>query len=255
MRSECCLPALQARLTLLHARGRIDGLPHLSVRRRSTPGFWSPKQVSAKCRPQPACRRWSRLTVPGVGYADVATKESDGPESRTDDHPLDPARGRSPQGAIARRRSSAAHTNGHSHLVRSSGASIALLVDGKPSTVVITDHVALEVDLAQYNIEEGPCITALAGNAIRVGCLSDDERFPHFAVGAADQRVVSVLSTPIVYEDATIGTLNIYSRETDAFDDADQTTANLICAQAANAIAKSELLSEAKTIRAQLQAE
>ena len=42
---------------------------------------------------------------------------------------------------------------------------------------------------------------------------------------------------------------------TDAFDDTDQTTANLISAQAANAIAKSELFSEAKTIRAQLQAE
>ena len=71
------------------------------------------------------------------------------------------------------------------HLVRSSGASIALLIDGKPSTVAISDHVALEVDLVQYNTEEGPCITALAGNAIRVGCLRDDERFPHFAVGAA----------------------------------------------------------------------
>jgi GAF domain-containing protein len=85
--------------------------------------------------------------------------------------------------------------------------------------------------------------------------LRDDERFPHFAVGAADQRVVSVLSTPIRYDDATIGTLNIYSREADAFSDTDQTTANLICAQAANALAKSELFSEAKTIRARLQAE
>ena len=119
------------------------------------------------------------------------------------------------------------------HIPVSSGASIALLVDGQPSTIAITDHVALELDLVQYTNDEGPCITALAGSAIRVGCLPDDQRFPHFAVGAADQRVLSVLSTPIMYDDTTIGTLNIYSRQTDAFDDNDQTVANLICAQAA----------------------
>ncbi|MEP7201172.1 MAG: GAF domain-containing protein [Ilumatobacteraceae bacterium] len=141
------------------------------------------------------------------------------------------------------------------HLRTSSGASIALLIDGQPSTVAITDHVALELDLTQYNVDEGPCITALAGRAIRVGYLSEDERFPHFAAGAADQRVLSVLSTPITYDDAVIGTLNVYSRQADAFDDNDQNTADLVCAEAANAIARSEIFSAAKTIRSQLQAE
>jgi len=53
----------------------------------------------------------------------------------------------------------------------------------KPSSVAITDHVALELDLAQYTNDDGPSITALAGSTIRVGCLPDDERFPHFAIG------------------------------------------------------------------------
>ena len=140
------------------------------------------------------------------------------------------------------------------HIPNSSAASMALLVDGRPSTVTVTDHVALELDLVQYEEDEGPCITALAGHAVRVAFLPTDERFPHFAMGAADQRILSVQSVPILYGNETIGTLNIYSREPDAFDDHDLDTARLIAAEASNALAKSELLSSARTIREQLQA-
>jgi GAF domain-containing protein len=119
----------------------------------------------------------------------------------------------------------------------------------------VTDHIALELDLAQYSGDEGPCIRALAGNTIRVGYLPDDERFPHFAAGAADQRVLSVLSTPIRHDGAIIGTLNVYSRQSNAFDANDENIANVISAEAANAIAKSELLVTARTVREQLQAE
>ncbi|HEX3087762.1 MAG TPA: GAF and ANTAR domain-containing protein [Ilumatobacteraceae bacterium] len=137
----------------------------------------------------------------------------------------------------------------------SSGGSIALLVDGKPSTVAVTDHVALELDLAQYHNDEGPCLTALGGRSVRVAHLPEDERFPHFAIGAADQRIHSVLSTPIHYNDQVIGTLNLYSRQTDAFDDNDEAIALLVAVQAANAIAKSELLTSATSVRDQLQAQ
>jgi GAF domain-containing protein len=139
------------------------------------------------------------------------------------------------------------------HLPSSSGASVALLVDGRPTTIGITDHIALELDLAQYNAEEGPCLTALAGRSVRVAYLPEDERFPHFAIGAADQRIKSVLSTPICYDGRTIGTLNVYSRQADGFDDNDQGTAHLIAAEAANAIAKSEVLASTSAVREQLQ--
>ena len=60
----------------------------------------------------------------------------------------------------------------------------------------MTDRVALQMDLVQYDNNEGPCITALTGETIRIGFAPTDQRFPHFAVGAADRRVLSVLSTP-----------------------------------------------------------
>src|SRR4051812_46995549 len=77
-----------------------------------------------------------------------------------------------------------------------SGASVSMLVEGSPTTVAMTDRVTLELDLVQYDGGEGPCLSALGGEAIRVGFIPEDERFPHFAVGASDRRGVSAVSTP-----------------------------------------------------------
>jgi GAF domain-containing protein len=141
------------------------------------------------------------------------------------------------------------------NLTRSTGASIALVVDGQPSTVAATDHIAPELDLVQYSCHEGPCITALAGRSVRVAFLAHDERFPHFAIGAADQRILSVMSIPIVHNDQTIGTLNVYSQTANAFDESDHNAAQLVAAEAANAIARSQLLTSATSVREQLQAD
>jgi GAF domain-containing protein len=141
------------------------------------------------------------------------------------------------------------------HLTKSSCASVALLIDGEPSTVAVTDRIAFELDLAQYNTDEGPCLSALTSNTTRVAFLPTDDRFSRFAIRAADQQIISALSTPIQFNDKVSGTLNVYSRWANAFDNRDHDTAQLVAAEAANAIAKSQLLSRATTITEQLQAE
>jgi GAF domain-containing protein len=134
-----------------------------------------------------------------------------------------------------------------------SGASVALLVDGEPTTVAVDDRVTLEIDLLQYEKREGPCITALGGQQIRVGYVPADERFPHFAVGAADRRVLSVLSTPILERGTVLGTVNLYSDRPDAFGQEAQDIARVISAEAATAVRKSKFLTTARAAREQLQ--
>jgi GAF domain-containing protein len=95
----------------------------------------------------------------------------------------------------------------------------------------------------------------LTGEGIRIGYLPADERFPHFAVGAADQRVLSVLSTPAIDRGSVVGSLNIYSRVRDAFDERDRDAATIIAAEIANALRKSTVLSAAMNIRDRLQEE
>ena len=138
---------------------------------------------------------------------------------------------------------------------RCAGGSIAMLVDGEPTTVAFTDRVVLELDLVQYDRSEGPCLTALGGETIRVAHLQHDERFPHFAIGAADQRILSTLSTPIRNDAHVIGTLNLYSRTANGFDLRDEETALVIVAEAATAIATSKLFTSATTERNRLQAD
>ena len=134
-----------------------------------------------------------------------------------------------------------------------SSGSVALLIDGDPTTVAVSDHVAFELDVVQYEQSEGPCLAALGGRMVRVGVLAADERFPHFAVGAADQRIASVLSTPIHHEGAVVGTLNLYSQETHGFDERAEDVARVITAEAANAIVRSEVYATAHELRQRLQ--
>jgi GAF domain-containing protein len=135
-----------------------------------------------------------------------------------------------------------------------SGASVTMVVEGRPSTVAVTDRVSLEIDLTQYESNDGgPCLTALGGERVRIGFIPKDERFPHFAVGAADRRVLSVLSLPAIDHGTVVGSLNLYSRRADAFGDSAHDVALVLAAEVANAVAKSALLRTAHEARVQLQ--
>jgi len=134
-----------------------------------------------------------------------------------------------------------------------SGASVSMQVEGEPTTVAVTDRVTLQLDLAQYDGGDGPCITALGGEMVRIGYIAADERFPHFARGAADRRVNSVLSTPAIDHGETVGSLNVYSHQRDAFDDRAEDTALIMAAEVAHALVRSTVLSTARTTRDRLQ--
>jgi transcriptional regulator with GAF, ATPase, and Fis domain len=134
-----------------------------------------------------------------------------------------------------------------------SGASVSMIVDGEPSTVAVTDRVSLEIDVVQYENADGPCVTALGGPRVRVAFIPEDGRFPHFAIGAADRRVLSVLSLPAIDHGLVVGSLNLYSRRANAFDQTAEDTGLVFAAEIANAVVKSALLRTARTTREELQ--
>ena len=98
-------------------------------------------------------------------------------------------------------------------------AGICLLIDGEPTSIAVSDRLAIEIDLVQYRTGDGPCLTALgASHAVRIDVLERDTRFTHFAPGALDLDLSSVLSIPLAANGRTVGALNMYSRQPDAFD-------------------------------------
>jgi len=132
-------------------------------------------------------------------------------------------------------------------------ASVALLIDGHPSTVAASGHVAVELDIAQYDSAEGPCLEALHGAPVRVDVLDADDRFTHFASGAADHRIHSVLSIPVIHRADVVGTLNFYAHAANAFDDVDATVAQIAASQVAHAIVRSDVVAAAHQLRDRLQ--
>jgi GAF domain-containing protein len=125
-------------------------------------------------------------------------------------------------------------------------ASITLIVEGEATTAAITDRIALEIDLVQYTNDEGPCLAAVdPPTAIRIDVLADDERFPRFAAGAVELGVQSVLSLPLVASDMVVGSLNMYSQQTNAFDESTEQAMAPLLQYAAETVAASPLYASA----------
>lgn len=107
-------------------------------------------------------------------------------------------------------------------------ASITLLTKGEPSTVVDTGPVALGLDEVQYDRGDGPCLhTARNRVVVEIGNTREDGRWSDYARYIAEHGILSVLAVPLVLggEEQVAGSLNIYARSPDAFDEASRAVA------------------------------
>jgi GAF domain-containing protein len=136
---------------------------------------------------------------------------------------------------------------------RCDAASIAISIEGRPSTAAITGRVALELDLVQYDVHDGPCLTAFRTmEAVRIDLVDDQDAFPHFGTAARRLGVHSVLSTPVLWGHELVGTLNLYSR-TGSFDETAETIAVVLASQVAIAISRSPEFAAARSVVEQAQ--
>jgi GAF domain-containing protein len=119
-------------------------------------------------------------------------------------------------------------------------AGVTVLRRGRPETPAATDGVSGEVDKVQYEAGEGPCLSAiLEQDTFRTGDLAEEGRWPRFSRPAAERTGVrSVLAYRLFTEADTLGALNLYSRERDAFDDDAEAIVTILAAHAALALAR-----------------
>jgi len=118
-------------------------------------------------------------------------------------------------------------------------ASVAISLEGRPSTAAITARVALELDLVQYDADDGPCLRSFRTmRSLRVDLVEDADEFPHFAVAARAAGMRSTLSVPSVWKGRIVGTLNLYSWSS-LFDESGLAVASILAAQVAMAISRS----------------
>jgi GAF domain-containing protein len=104
------------------------------------------------------------------------------------------------------------------------GAGVSIIdTDGTRISVGATDPDVLEADDLQYELGQGPCITAWSlGEPVYIADTRTDDRFPRWTPAVGPLGVRSCLSVPLLNTPAGLGAMKIYSTTADAFTDEDR---------------------------------
>ncbi|WP_148573873.1 GAF and ANTAR domain-containing protein [Nocardioides caldifontis] len=118
--------------------------------------------------------------------------------------------------------------------------------EGRLETVAPTDGLLLDVDAAQYRLQEGPCYEAAAESGHVVAPdLADDARFPRYARVALEHGIRSQVGVRLFDAPRSQGALNLYSTQAGAFEDF-STVSRLFAHQAATAISYAHEITQLK---------
>jgi GAF domain-containing protein len=132
-------------------------------------------------------------------------------------------------------------------------ASVALSINGRPTTASATARIALELDMVQYDLHDGPCLTTFRSmEALRLDLVGLEEKLPHFAVAARQRGITSVLSSPAIWGDELIATLNLYSHG-GTFDESAEAIAAVLATQVTIAVSRSPEFAAARGVVEQAQ--
>jgi GAF domain-containing protein len=124
-------------------------------------------------------------------------------------------------------------------LTKCAGASVTLVEKGLPTTVAATNDTALTLDESQYEVDDGPCLTAARQNqTVRIDDAATDRRWPNFVAAAGDVGVWSSLSLPLqIADESYCGGLNLYGLAPMAFSHDDEVLAQAFADQASVIVA------------------
>ena len=135
------------------------------------------------------------------------------------------------------------------------GVGVTLLEPDGSDVIVATTDLVRRVDAIQYRLGDGPCIRAAKTNStMRSGSLSTETAWRRFGVRAARLGVHSVLSVPLATDGHVLGTMNIYARARDAFDERAARLAEAFAVPAAISVQHARALSRSQRLATDLQA-
>ena len=107
-------------------------------------------------------------------------------------------------------------------------------------TAAASDPLVINLDQAQYELSEGPCLDAMRDHtATAVADLRTDNRWPRFGPRAVAAGVISQMGIEIFRQHSTVGGLNLYASRPNAFDDDTRHAAALFARHAGLALDKS----------------
>lgn len=133
------------------------------------------------------------------------------------------------------------------------GAGLTLLEQDRPQSVVATADFVREVDAIQYDLWEGPCVSAVSEGQTRTsGNLGGERQWPRFGPRVGRLGVHSALSLPLLLPDRVIGALNVYAHPRDAFTTHALHIGAAFAGPAAVSVSNAQMLAQAERLAAQL---
>lgn len=91
---------------------------------------------------------------------------------------------------------------------------------GRRESTGATDPVVLQADRLQYELGQGPCLSAWAEQrALIIQDTREETRWPKWTAAVANLPLRSVLSAPLTTEGRHIGALKVYSPSPGVFDE------------------------------------
>jgi GAF domain/ANTAR domain len=111
--------------------------------------------------------------------------------------------------------------------------SITLLEDHDLRTIAATDPLAEQMDALQYELREGPCYAAVTSDRfVLVNDIAAASDYPRYGARAFDAGIRSQAAIQLVQDGERAG-LNLYARQSEAFDRYTVQFAELFATQAA----------------------
>lgn len=121
---------------------------------------------------------------------------------------------------------------------RSSGAGVTVIDERDRRSSGSTDPRVQEADGLQYELDEGPCLTAASDRElVRIDDVTEDRRWPRWAAAVVGLGVRSAMSAPMIAGDRSLGAIKVYAEEPGAFDERSEQLLTLFSAQAAVLVA------------------
>jgi GAF domain-containing protein len=107
----------------------------------------------------------------------------------------------------------------------------------KVSTPAATDQLVREIDAAQYQTGQGPCLdAAYTHRTVRLSDMASEDRWPQFTGRTLAMGIRSMLSFQLYVIGNNLGALNLYSEHVDAFGDESEDVGQLFASHAAVAM-------------------
>lgn len=147
-------------------------------------------------------------------------------------------------------------TLAHDTIRPSTGSGVTLIDDqGRRSAAATSRSAVQDVDALQYELNEGPCLSAWETRTlIRIDETAKEARWPRWCAAVQRLGVKSVLSYPLVAGDQALGAMKVYSEQPSAFGADAERRIGMFAPQAAVLLANMQSHEAASTLSEELKA-